>query len=69
MTNILKRLQYLDFPESTKEALNYLVKCFSSQGGGSTGIPGLGGGAENFAVEVSQEYVLFKSSKKGIHKV
>lgn len=60
MSKILKRLSVLEFPESSHAALQYLTSCFTSSAGGA--IPGLGGGAENFAVEVSQEYVLFKSA-------
>lgn len=60
MSKILKRLSNLEFPESSRLALQYLTSSFTSPTGGA--IPGLGGGAENFAVEVSQDYVLFKSA-------
>ena len=62
MSSILMKLQYLDFPECSKEALSYLVRHFSST---QQGIPGLSAGNENFASEVAQEYILNISRKCG----
>ncbi|GAB1598984.1 uncharacterized protein C7orf26 homolog [Argonauta hians] len=61
MSNILKRLSYLDFPECTKEALLYLSRCLRKETGG---IPGLGGGGEDYAVEVSRDFIHFACSPK-----
>lgn len=65
MTNILKKLQYLDFPQSSKEALKYLVQCCSESS--HQGIPGLGGINENLAGEVAQEYILNMSRGRRGH--
>ncbi|XP_067670902.1 integrator complex subunit 15-like [Haliotis asinina] len=62
MSTIMKKLKYLEFPDCTREALSYLATCFSSQEGAA--IPGLGGGAENFAADVCSEYILFRTRKK-----
>ena len=63
MTNILMKLKYLDFPDSSQEALNYLVQCCSETA--HHGIPGLGGISENFAGEVAQEYILNMPRRRG----
>lgn len=58
MAKILKKLSVLDFPESSRSALQYITSCSNTPTGGS--IPGLGSGIETYAVEVSQEFILFK---------
>ena len=63
MPSILVKLQYLDFPENSKEALNYLVRCCSEST--HQGIPGLGGISENYVGEVAQEYILNLSRRRG----
>ena len=63
MPSILVKLQYLDFPENSREALNYLVKCCSEST--HQGIPGLGGISENYVGEVAQEYILNLSRRRG----
>lgn len=63
MSNIMIKLQYLEFPECTREALNYLVRNFSSES--PRGVPGRGGGMENFAKEIAQEYIVDVSRRKG----
>ena len=64
MTNILMKLEYLDFPECTKEALNFLVKTLSDP---HRALPGRGGSAEALALQVAQEFILEISKKRG-HK-
>lgn len=61
MSNILKRLSYMDFPECTQEALHYLSRCLRKEAGS---IPGLGGGGEDYAVEVSRDFIHFARSPK-----
>ncbi|XP_045214164.2 integrator complex subunit 15-like [Mercenaria mercenaria] len=65
MSSILKKLQYLEFPECTKEALNYIVRNYASDP--HRGVPGRAGASENIAVEVAQEYIIDMSRRKG-HK-
>jgi hypothetical protein len=69
MSKILKRLYTLEFPECSREALRYLGECFSVPGSSSVSIPGLGGSNDNYATEVSREFVLFKSGHRGGQKV
>ena len=57
--NMMKRLQHLDFPECTREALEYIVSAFASQDRSS--IPGLSGGPETVVGEVCQAFVLFRT--------
>lgn len=64
MSNIRTKLQYLDFPECTKEALNYLVHNFASDS--HRGVPGRAGSNENFALTVAQEYIVDVAKKKGL---
>lgn len=64
-TNILKRLQRLDFPECTREALHFIVSTTSSAEGAT--IPGLGSGSP-LVGEVCQAYVMFRS-KRGVKKL
>ena len=66
MANILIHLKNTDYPKCTQDALKYLVSSFSSQEGAA--IPGLGDGSGNYAAEVCQEYILFRS-KTGAQKV
>lgn len=61
MSNILKRLSFMDFPECTREALHYLSRCLRKDAGT---IPGLGGGGEDYAVEVSRDFIHFARSPK-----
>ncbi|KAL5018261.1 hypothetical protein ScPMuIL_003983 [Solemya velum] len=61
MTQIMKRLQYLEFPECSIQALEYLVLTHSSQPG--TVIPGFGGHEEEISIEISQNYILFQNRK------
>ena len=59
MPNMMKRLQRLDFPECTREALEYIVSAFASQD--RSAIPGLSGGPETVVGEVCQAFVLFRT--------
>lgn len=61
--NAMKRLQRLDFPECTREALQYIVSVYRSQDGPP--IPGLSGGPEAVVGEICQAFVLFRT-KRGI---
>lgn len=61
----MKKLQYLEFPECTKEALNYLVRTCASDP--HRGVPGRSSGGENVASVVAQDYIIEMSRKKG-HK-
>ncbi|KAK7112859.1 integrator complex subunit 15-like [Littorina saxatilis] len=61
--NMMKRLQRMEFPESTREALRYIVSTFASQDGPA--IPGLNEGPEAVVGEICQAFVLFKT-KRGI---
>lgn len=54
---ILQKLRVLDFPECSKQAINYLVSCFTTTDHGS--LPGLSGAPENLAQEVSKDFILF----------
>lgn len=62
MSNIKTKLNYSEFPECSKEALNYVVKTFSSD---PQRVPGRGGSGEGFAVDIAQEYIIDKLRKKG----
>uniref|UniRef100_A0A8W8M9B0 Uncharacterized protein n=1 Tax=Magallana gigas TaxID=29159 RepID=A0A8W8M9B0_MAGGI len=65
MSKILKKLSYLDFPENSRQALQYVASCYSD---GSThhglSIPGLESASENWAYEVCHEYIYFHSSSR-----
>ncbi|XP_041363117.1 uncharacterized protein C7orf26-like [Gigantopelta aegis] len=65
MANILLHLKNIDYPKCTQDALKYLMSCFSSHEGAA--IPGLGQGSGNYAAEVCQEYILFRS-RTGVQK-
>ena len=65
MSSILKKLQYLEFPECTKEALSYLVRTCASDP--HRGVPGRSAAGENVVSEVAQDYIVEMSRKKG-HK-
>lgn len=60
-SNIMKRLQRMDFPDCTREGLQYIVSTISSQDGAA--IPGLGGGSETAIGEVCQAFVTFSSTR------
>lgn len=64
--NLLKRLQRLDFPECTREALQYIVSTIASTDGAA--IPGLGSSPEAVVGEVCQAFVMFRS-KRGVKKL
>lgn len=66
-TKILQKLRPLDFPECSKQAINYLVSCFSSDDHGS--LPGLSGAPENLAQDVARDYILFTSQNQRGHRV
>lgn len=59
VSNMMKRLRRLDFPESTREALEYIVSTFTSQD--KSAIPGLSGGPETVVGEICQAFVLFRT--------
>ncbi|PVD38255.1 hypothetical protein C0Q70_00866 [Pomacea canaliculata] len=59
--SIMKRLQRLEFPDCTREALEFITETFSSQEGAA--IPGLGGDKEPILAEVCQAFVLFGSKR------
>lgn len=65
MSKILKKLSYLDFPENSRQALQYVASCYSD---GSThhglSIPGLESASENWAYEVCHEYIYFHSTSR-----
>ncbi|CAG2189108.1 unnamed protein product [Mytilus edulis] len=65
-TKILQKLRPLDFPECSKQAINYLVSCFSSDDHGS--LPGLSGAPENLAQDVARDYILFTSQNQRGHR-
>ena len=57
----MKRLQRLEFPENTREALQYVVSTLAAQD--SPAIPGLSGGPEAVVGEICQAFVLFRTSR------
>jgi hypothetical protein len=63
VASTMKRLQRLDFPECTREALQYIVSTYESQDGSP--IPGLAGGPEAAVGEMCQSFVLFRT-KRGV---
>ncbi|CAG2210759.1 unnamed protein product [Mytilus edulis] len=63
---ILQKLRPLDFPECSKQAINYLVSCFSSDDHGS--LPALSGTPENLAQDVARDYILFTSQNQRGHR-
>lgn len=65
-TKILQKLRPLDFPECSKQAINYLVSCLSSDDHGS--LPGLSGTPENLAQDVAKDYILFTSQNQRGHR-
>ncbi|XP_063444912.1 integrator complex subunit 15-like [Mytilus trossulus] len=65
-TKILQKLRPLDFPECSKQAINYLVSCFSSDDHGT--LPGLSGAPENLAHDVAKDYILFTSQNQRGHR-
>lgn len=65
-TKILQKLRPLDFPECSKQAINYLVSCFSSDDHAS--LPGLSGTPENLAQDVAKDYILFTSQNQRGHR-
>ncbi|XP_076458181.1 integrator complex subunit 15-like [Babylonia areolata] len=58
-SGVMMRLQRLDFPECTREALQYIVSSLASQDG--TAIPGLSGGPETIIGEICQTFVHFRT--------
>ncbi|XP_052791133.1 integrator complex subunit 15-like isoform X1 [Mya arenaria] len=56
MSATLARLQYLDFPECSQEALIFLVKHFSSEA--RHGVPGRTSPGEKLAIDVAQEFIV-----------
>lgn len=64
MSNVVAKLEQLEFPECTKEALHFIVRNLSES---HRGIPGRGGSSESLATKVAQEFILDVSRKKG-HK-
>lgn len=65
-TKILQKLRPLDFPECSKQAINYLVSCLSSDDHGS--LPGLSGTPESLAQDVAKDYILFTSQNQRGHR-
>ena len=63
MSKILRKLSYLDFPECSKQALQYLTTCVASSNPHGVSIPGLEGA--DFAAEVCHEYIHFREYKRG----
>ncbi|KAL8616964.1 hypothetical protein ACOMHN_041882 [Nucella lapillus] len=61
MSGVMMRLQRLDFPESTREALKYILTSLASQEG--TAIPGLSGGPETIVGEMCQTFVHFRTAQ------
>lgn len=66
MAKVLKKLQNLDFPECSRQALQYIASCYTSPHGAS--IPGLSSGGDNYALEVSQEFILFNNPAKRVYQ-
>lgn len=64
-SNIFMKLQYLEFPDCSKEALIYIVKVLSESKLG--GVPGLGASNEKLARDVAQDFIINVSSRKGHH--
>lgn len=65
-SKILQKLRVLDFPECSKQAINYLVSCYNTPEHGS--LPGLSGTPENLASEVSRDFILFNNPNQRGHK-
>lgn len=59
---ILQKLRILEFPESSRQAINYLVSCYTSAEHDS--LPGLSGAPENLSQEVAQDFILFNPQNK-----
>jgi len=59
------RIQHLEFPECTKEALNFLTKHYTNDS--HRGLPGRGSSGEKLAIDVAQEFVIEIFRRKG-HK-
>lgn len=66
MAKVLKKLQNLDFPECSRQALQYIASCYTSPHGAS--IPGLSSGGDNYALEVSQEFILYNNPAKRVYQ-
>ncbi|KAL4241081.1 hypothetical protein ACF0H5_001859 [Mactra antiquata] len=63
MSNITTKLNYSEFPECSKEALNFVVKTFSSDP--NRGVPGRSSSGDSYAINIAQEYVIDKLRKRG----